>query len=268
MNDIIGYIITILVGITLGLMGSGGSILTVPNLVYLFDINTVQATTYSLFIIGITSLIGSYDKIKNGLVNFRLVIIFGIPSLLAMIVTRIYILKFLPQQIYFPYLGVISKDIYLIFAFAIVMIFAAYSMITNKQEDCIECGKKMEKKTFLLLFQGIIIGTISGIFGAGGGFLIIPGLVVFAKVPMKNAVATSLFLVAINSIIGFTSDFQQFNTLNWTLLLSMTILSIIGIVLGNYFVRYVDASKLKPYFGYFILFIASLILIQEFVLNS
>lgn len=149
------------------------------------------------------------------------------------------------------------------FAFAIVMILAAYSMITNKQEDCIECGKKMEKKSFLLVFQGIIIGIISGIFGAGGGFLIIPGLVVFAKVPMKNAVATSLFLVAINSSVGFASDYQQFETLNWNLLLILASLSIVGILIGNYVSKFVKAENLKPMFGYFILLIAGVILFQE-----
>ena len=137
-------------------------------------------------------------------------------------------------------------------------------MITDRQEECIECGKKMEKNTLLLILQGLTIGLISGIFGAGGGFLIIPGLVVFAKVPIKIAVATSLFLVALNSLVGFAGDYQQFSTLNWRLLSILAILSIIGIGVGNYLVKFVSSKKLKSTFGYFILIIACLILIQEF----
>lgn len=263
MSEYIGYIITVVVGITLGLLGSGGSILTVPNLVYLFELNPMQATSYSLFIIGITSIIGTFPKIKNKLVNYRIAIIFGIPSMLSMFATRRLIMPQLPSTFQLPIIGEVEKDFVLMVAFAIVMILAAYSMITNKQKDCIDCGKKMEKNTLLLVVQGAIIGMISGVFGAGGGFLIIPGLVIFAKVPMKNAVATSLFLVAINSLVGFGSDYQQFSTLNWNLLIVLTILSILGIIIGNSISKFISSEKLKPAFGYFILVIAGLILVQE-----
>lgn len=265
MLQYIGYIVTVLVGVTLGMMGSGGSILTVPNLVYLFGLNPVQATSYSLFIIGITSIIGSIPKIKNKLVNYRIAIIFGIPSMFSMFATRRFLMPQLPAQFQIPFVGVVEKDLLLMMAFAVVMILAAYSMITNKQEDCIDCGKKMEKNTKLLVIQGVIIGMISGIFGAGGGFLIIPGLVVLAKVPMKNAVATSLFLVAINSFVGFGSDYQQFSSFNWNLLGILTGLSVIGIIIGNYLSKFISSTQLKPIFGYFILVIAGLILIQELI---
>ena len=265
MLQYIGYLITVLIGLTLGMMGSGGSILTVPNLVYLFGLNPVQATSYSLFIIGITSIIGCFPKIKNKLVNFRITFIFGIPSMLAMFFTRSMLMPQFPEVLQFPFLGAIAKNMILMIAFAVVMILAAYSMITNKQEDCIECGKKMEKNILLLIVQGLTIGFISGLFGAGGGFLIIPGLVVLAKVPMKNAVATSLFLVAINSLVGFGSDYQQLTSLNWQLLAILTALSILGIGLGNYLSKFISSARLKPAFGYFILVIAGLILLQELV---
>ena len=260
MVQMMGYVITVIVGITLGLMGSGGSILTVPNLVYLFGINPMQATSYSLFIIGITSLIGSFSNIKDKKINFNLAIRFGLPSILAMVITRSIILPMIPQQI-----GDISKDVLLMTIFALVMIIAAYSMITNRQKDCIECGKKMEKNHLLLIIQGIIIGFVSGILGAGGGFLIIPGLVIFAKVPMKSAVATSLLIVAVNSMVGFASDFTKLKKIDWTLLSTMTILSIVGIFIGNRLIKHINAEKLKPVFGYFIMVIALIILIQEFL---
>ncbi|MGU9939671.1 sulfite exporter TauE/SafE family protein [Empedobacter brevis] len=263
MSQYIGYVMTILVGVTLGLMGSGGSILTVPNLVYLFGLNPIQATSYSLFIIGISSIIGSYPKVKNKLVNYRVAIIFGIPSMLVMFATRRLFMPQLPSTLQLPFVGEVEKNFILMITFAIVMLLAAYSMITNKQKDCIDCGKKMEKNTVLLVIQGVIIGFISGIFGAGGGFLIIPGLVVFAKVPMKNAVATSLFLVAINSLVGFGSDYQQFSSLNWVLLTILTLLSVVGIMIGNSISKFISSTKLKPLFGYFILVIAVLILGQE-----
>ncbi len=262
--EIIGYILTFLVGLTLGIMGSGGSILIIPTLIYLFKIEAIQATTYSLFLIGITALSGSYTKIKSKLVDFKLVIWFGFPSLFSMFITRTFLISYLPINISIPYIGNLPQQLYLISAFAFIMFLAGYSMITNKQEECIECGKKLQENKPLLIVQGLIIGLISGIFGAGGGFLIIPGLVIFGKTPMKSAVSTSLFLVAINSIMGFFSSIHQLQSLNFNLLFMLTLLSILGIILGNKISKRIQSEQLKPYFGYFILFISIFILIKEY----
>ena len=262
--EIIGYILTFLVGLTLGIMGSGGSILIIPTLIYFFKIETLQATTYSLFLIGITALLGSITKIKSNLVDFKLVLWFGLPSLFSMFLTRNVVISYLPKNISIPIVGNLSQNVYLISAFALIMFLAGYSMITNKQDECIECGEKLKENKSLLIVQGLVIGLISGIFGAGGGFLIIPGLVIFGKTPMKNAVATSLFLVAINSIIGFFSSLNQLHYLNYRLLIILSLLSIVGIFIGNKISKQIRTEQLKPYFGYFILIISIFILIKEF----
>lgn len=264
MNTILGYFVTFLVGISLGVMGSGGSILTVPNLVYLFGIPPLMATTYSLFLVGTTALIGSIPNIRHRRLNFPLIFTFGLPSIIAMVATRRWILPNIPEMIHLPIIGATSKDIVLMVFFAILMILAALSMIRPKKGTTIPpCALKITLQTApLLIIQGIAIGCLSGLLGAGGGFLMIPGFVLLAKVPIKEAIASSLFLVAINSLMGFLSDYQHWSTMNVSLLAWMLILSVGGILIGNRIVKHINTAKLKPLFGYFILVIALFILIK------
>ena len=264
MNTILGYFVTFLVGISLGVMGSGGSILTVPNLVYLFGIPPLLATTYSLFLVGTTAMIGSIPNIRNRRLNFPLILTFGLPSIIAMIATRRWILPNIPEMITLPIMGTISKDIVMMIFFAIIMILAALSMIRQKKgTEMLFCALKITMKTApLLMLQGIAIGCLSGLLGAGGGFLMIPGFVILAKVPIKQAIASSLFIVGINSLMGFLSDYQQWGALNISLLGLMILISIGGILIGNRIVRHINTAKLKPLFGYFILLIALFILVK------
>lgn len=260
---ILGYVITLIVGITLGLMGSGGSILTVPNLVYLMDIKPSLATTYSLFLVGSTALIGSIKNIQNKTIDYSLLITFGLPSTLAMIVTRKYILSAIPEYIDFPILGAISKDSALMVLFAVLMILAAFTMIKSKRESK-QVDTNVSKNTSLILvFQGLSIGLLSGLLGAGGGFLMIPGFVLLAKVPMKAAVSSSLLLVALNSLIGFGSDYALWPSLDWKMLIIMLLLSIIGIIIGGKLLQQINAEKLKKGFGYFILLMGIFVLFYQ-----
>jgi len=261
--EILGYIAAVLIGISLGLIGAGGSILTIPVLVYLLGIAPIHATSYSLFIVGISATIGVFRYLKNNLVCIRTVFVFGIPSVISIFITRKYLLHKIPSVILTIGDFEITKNIGLMLLLAILMIIASYSMI--KKPSIIRVDPQVNNtqyRYFLIFQQGIIVGLLVGLVGAGGGFLIIPALVMLAKLPMKKAVGTSLAIVSLNSIIGFLSDFgvHQFN---WNFLMLFTALAIVGIIMGSYFSKFVSGAKLKPLFGWFILLMGSYIIIKE-----
>lgn len=264
----LGYIAAILIGISLGLIGAGGSILTIPVLVYLIGIPAVNATSYSLFIVGVSAFIGVLRYVKNGLVSFQTVAVFGIPSVVSIFITRKFLLHRIPDHL-FTLAGVeVTKNAMLMIFLAILMILAAYSMIRKTPAIRVEREGANEPYRYFLIFQqGIVIGAVVGLVGAGGGFLIIPALVVLAKLPMKRAIGTSLAIIAINSTIGFLSDFGS-HQFDWALILKFSGLAIAGIILGSYLSKYISSVKLKPAFGWFVLVMGIYIIAKEAFLNS
>jgi len=260
-QEILGYFGALLIGVVLGLIGGGGSILTVPILVYLMFINPVTATAYSLFVVGVSSLFGAIRNIKKGLVDFKTAIVFAIPAFIAVYSTRKYIVPAIPENIVTISEFTLTKNIAIMLFFAIIMLVAAVAMIRNN-------GNKTEEKTIvkynypLIIIEGFIVGVLTGIVGAGGGFLIIPALVLLAKLPMKKAVATSLLIIAIKSLIGFIGDVETI-AIDWTFLLSFTAISVIGIFLGIYLSNFIEGKKLKKYFGWFVLIMGVYIIIKE-----
>lgn len=265
--EIIGFILAILVGISLGLIGSGGSILTVPVLVYVMSVEPVLATAYSLFVVGATSLVGGVQNVINKQVDFKTVLIFGIPSIISVYLTRAFLMPLIPHELFSVGPLEITKPIALMVLFAIVMIFAAFSMI----RPCPDCNNtdtgKIKYNYPMILLEGTVVGLLTGLIGAGGGFLIIPALVLLAKMPMKLAVGTSLFIIAAKSLIGFLGDVQSSQTIDWSLLLSFTGLSTLGILIGFYLSRKISGVKLKTAFGWFVLVMGIYILISELFLN-
>lgn len=265
--SILGYLASLVIGISLGLIGGGGSILTVPVLVYLFGVDPVLATAYSLFIVGTTSLAGAYPKYKHGLVNIKTALIFGIPSIAAVYATRKFIVPLIPENVFAFGSFTITKPILLMLLFAVLMVFASVSMIREKKKSN---GNKEEEQKFnypLILAEGTLVGILTGLVGAGGGFLIIPALVLLSKLPMKQAVGTSLVIIAAKSLIGFTGDLGHYQ-MDWTLLLVVTTLAIVGILIGNQLNKKIDGDKLKKGFGWFVLIMGIYIIAKElFFLN-
>ena len=260
--EIIGYLASIFIGISLGLIGGGGSILTVPVLVYLFDIDPIQATAYSLFIVGASSLFGAWPKYKQGFVHLKTAIIFGIPSIIAVFVTRKYLLPAIPNEIA-EFGGInITKSLMMMLLFAILMVAASFSMIRSKtsKETVTEGEQKFNYP--LILIEGALVGMLTGLVGAGGGFLIIPALVMLSKLPMKQAVGTSLLIIAAKSLIGFTGDLGN-STINWTLLLSVSALAIAGIFIGDNLSKHIDGNQLKKGFGWFVLVMGLYVIVQQ-----
>jgi uncharacterized membrane protein YfcA len=259
---IIGFAAAILIGVSLGLIGGGGSILTVPVMVYILDIDPVLATAYSLFVVGSTSLVGAGTYMKKGLVNYKTALVFAIPSFIAVFLTRKFLVPALPDPLFSIGEALITKNIGIMVFFALIMLAASYSMIFAKK--CVDCNED-DPVVFnfpMIALEGSVVGVITGIVGAGGGFLIIPALVLLAKLPMKMAVGTSLLIIAAKSLIGFLGDLST-QTIDWQLLLIFTGLSIIGIFIGSALSKKINEKVLKTGFGWFVLIMGIYIITKE-----
>ncbi len=261
--EILGYVLAVLVGISLGLIGSGGSILTVPILVYIMGVNPVLATAYSLFIVGSTALVGGVQSALQKRVDFKTVLIFGIPSIAAVYATRMWLMPVIPDELFTIGSLVITKSIGLMLLFAVVMILASVSMIRpgkNKETD--ENAPRVYNYPMILL-EGAVVGLLTGLVGAGGGFLIIPALVLLARMPMKLAVGTSLFIIAAKSLIGFIGDLQGSEIIDWKLLGIFTAFAVAGIFIGIFLSKKIPGQKLKKGFGWFVMVMGIYIIIKE-----
>ena len=264
--EYIGYFTSILIGVALGLIGGGGSILTVPVLVYLFAIEPVLATAYSLFIVGITSAVGTVGYFKKGLVNIKTAVVFGIPSIIAVFTTRALIVPAIPKEIFSIGTFILTKDLFLMLLFAVIMIIASYSMIKKDKKSVSEKPQEQKFNYPLILIEGALVGIITGLVGAGGGFLIIPALVILSKLPMKEAVGTSLVIIAAKSLIGFFGESSE-NGVDWQFLFTISAFAIIGIFIGTALSKKVDGTKLKPAFGWFVLVMGIYIITKELFLK-
>lgn len=258
---IFGYLSAIIIGISLGLIGGGGSILTVPALVYLLHVSPVLATAYSLFVVGATSLAGAFSFMKKGLVNYKTALVFATPSFIAVYLTRKFLLPAIPETLFTAGNFTLTKDVGIMVFFALIMLAASLSMVRNGQKQA-DKAKKIQFNVPMIALEGAVVGALTGIVGAGGGFLIIPALVLFARLPMKMAVGTSLLIIAAKSLIGFLGDLGH-QPVDWTFMLVFTGLSLFGIFIGSWLSGKIDGKHLKRGFGWFVLLMAIYILSTE-----
>lgn len=257
--EVLGYIASLFIGISLGLIGGGGSILTVPILVYLFHVNPKLATTYSLFIVGLTASFGAIRHYKMGNIKVKSAAYFAIPSLITLLLVRKIVLLRIPEIIPITPSYSFSRGMVIMVLFAILMILASYSMI-RKQKSV---ANETQIKPLHLMFIGAIVGTITGFLGAGGGFLIIPALLFFAKMQMKQAVGTSLLIIGFNSLLGFLGDVFNGVEMDFIFLLSIAFIAGIGIFIGTFLSKKMDGAQLKPIFGWFVLVMGMYIIAKE-----
>ncbi len=260
--EIAGYIASLFIGVSLGLIGGGGSILTVPVLVYVFAISPTLAISYSLFIVGFTSLVGAYNNYRKGLVNIKTVLLFGSSSITTVFVARKFIISFLPDVFFKIGSFEVTHSLFVMVVFAVLMLAASISMIRNKK---VEAVNNKKSSPGILIVYGILIGIVTGFLGAGGGFLLIPALVILMKLPMKEAIGTSLLIIALNSLIGFLGDIGR-HPIDWMFISVVTAIAIAGIFIGGYFNQKVDSNKLKKGFGWFVLVMGIYILVKEILL--
>lgn len=259
--EIIGYVLSICIGVVLGLLGGGGSILSIPILVYFFHISPVLASAYSLFIVGITSFVGAVPKYKEHLVSIHAGLLFGVPSIVSIFITRKWLIPAIPEVLFQTESLVFTKRILVLGLFAILMIIASVSMIFGRKE---KETSDQDPKIALAIIEGALIGFLTGMVGAGGGFLIIPALVFLTGLPFKTAVGTSLFVISINALSGFLGDIFNYE-MDWIFLLSVTGLATLGIFIGNRLTHAIPALSLRKAFGWFVLITGIWILMREVV---
>lgn len=265
MMEFFAYALAILIGVSLGLIGSGGSILTIPILVYFLGIDPLTATAYSLFIVGASALVGGVRKAIEGMVDYKTVVYFGIPSIFMVLATRTFIMPSIPSVLFPDTLCALPKETFVMVLFSLVMLLASSSMIRNRPQENFAQHKNFNYVSVFL--KGIVLGLVTGMVGAGGGFLIIPTLVVSARMEMKRAIGTSLFIVAFNSLIGFLGYWEiDDHPINWPLLLLFSFLSILGIFIGARIAKEIDGQKLKVGFGWFVLCMGIYIFVREMIL--
>lgn len=261
--EIIGYIGALIVGLVLGLIGGGGSILTVPILVYFLGFSPIVATSYSLFVVGSTALIGTFRNIRKKTIDFKTAIIFAIPSILTVFMMRSLVIPNLPDILFSVGSFQLTNSLFIMLVFALIMLLAGWSMIKSKDISADSEIKEYDNSHYLAIgTQAIGIGALAGLVGAGGGFLIVPALVLLVKLPIKKAISTSLFIIAIQSLIGFLGDLNTI-AIDWNFLIKFTIISIIGIFIGLALSKKISAKGLKRGFGYFTLIMAIYITFKE-----
>ena len=265
--ELFGYLSALVIGISLGLIGSGGSILAVPVLAYLFSVNEKVATAYSLFIVGASSLVGGFKQHLKGYVDLKTAIIFGIPALVGVTLVRHYVIPALPDILFNINDFEFTRRMGMFGLFAALMIPAAFSMLKKPKEKEQKSDDTAKYNYPLILIEGLLVGGITGMVGAGGGFLIIPALVILANIDMKVAVGTSLVIIAFKSLLGFFLGDALTMNMDWTFLAVFTGISLIGIFIGSYLSNFIDGRKLKKGFGYFIFVMAIFIFYMEFFMK-
>lgn len=263
--EILGYFMALVIGTSLGLIGGGGSILAVPVLAYLFSLNETYATSYSLFIVGASSLVGGLRQNKNNNVDWKTAIVFGLPAIVGVWIIRHYVVPALPEELLSIDAFVFTRRMMMFGVFSILMVWAAYSMLSSKER---KGGTGEVKYNYpLIITEGLVVGGITGFVGAGGGFLIIPALVVLANLEIKKAIGTSLIIIALKSLLGFFLSDALTLDVDWNFLLIFTSIAIAGIFVGVSLGKVVDGAKLKKGFGYFIIVMAVFIFFMEFIIK-
>ena len=266
--ELLGYLSFLFVGVSLGLLGGGGAIIIIPILVYLLKKDTITATSYSLFIVSTSAFIGFYRNIKKQLIDFRTGIIFGIPDLIATYLIRRFIVPSFPETLFTIGTISVSRDMGIMIFFAIVIFIASFTMIISHKPVSKDNLNNNPLNYYMILGNGIFIGVITGFIGIGGGFLIVPALVLLANLSIKKAVGTSLMIIATKSAIGFIGSLQAGLIIEWKFLFIYTILAIVGVFIGQWLTNHIPSQKLKRLFGFFALIMATFIIVKELWLEQ
>ena len=260
MMEFTGYCLSVLIGFSLGLIGGGGSILTVPVLVFFFDIDAVLATTYSLFVVGFAAISGSINHYRMNNISYKTVLLFGIPSVIILFIMRRWVLKMIPTVIYSSEAITITKSSFILCIFSVLMLVAGWSMIRQKNYS-----PSRDKQSFSrLILQGALTGAVTGFIGIGGGFIIVPSLVLFAGLPMKKAIGTSLTIITVNCMVGLLGNMEAISSINFLFLTIFSACAIAGILFGTWATRFIADKKLKPVFGWIILVMSVIVFVRIF----
>ena len=267
MKELITYAASLFVGLSLGMIGAGGSILTVPVFIFILKIDPLTSSIYSMFVVGISSLAGGIKSIFHKLVDIKTMFVFGIPSVTGVLVARNFIFPSIPDQIFSLGGFVVSKKILFMFCISTLMFFAAVKMLQAASSKRETTRDEPHVKPGFLIIQGLIVGIITGLFGIGGGFLIVPALYFWTHLPMKKAVGTTLLIIAMNSLFSFSTCYAA-SVINWSLLIRFSLGAIIGIFIGTRIAEKISGDYLKKIFGWFVMAISFYIVIKQFTFHT
>lgn len=258
--ELFGYVGSVIMGLVLGMIGAGGSIMTVPLLIYFFGMDPVTATGESLLIVGATAFLGVFLHRRKTKIRFAESMAFAVPSVVGVLIARRLLMPLIPEELLSIGVFTLTKSILLLFLFAVLMIFASFKML---KAPSLLVATPSEVNTPQLAWRGFLVGSITGFVGAGGGFLIVPALVFFIGLGMKEAVGTSLMIVAINSLVGFISSSTGLHHHTWDLLVIVLGLALAGLILGTRLQGRFSETGLKKAFGWFVLLVGGFILIDS-----
>lgn len=259
-----GYAAALGIGALLALIGGGGAILTLPILVYAFGLPAWTATTYSLFVVGCTAAIGAAKQARAGMIDYAAAIRFVLPAIVAIHLVRAHIVPRIPASFTLPMIGVVTKDLLVMTALAIAMLTSAYTMLKKSPRKA-EPARPVSSSAMLVrsTSRGFGVGLFTGFVGAGGGFLFVPALSLIERLPLKRAVATSLFVIAINSLMGFVGDVVRGAPIDWTLLLGFSGMAALGMLGGTAITRNLADRQVRVAFSSALVAMAILIIVLQ-----
>jgi uncharacterized membrane protein YfcA len=250
------------IGLSLGLIGAGGSILTIPVFVYILKKDPVSSSVYSMFVVGISSMAGSVQSIFNKLVDFKAVLTFGIPSVIGVFIARKTIFPLIPDELFSIGSFTLSKSMLLMLCLASLMFLAARRMLKPAIRNA-RVEQEDKQVTILLLLRGLLVGMVTGLLGIGGGFLIVPALYLLVNLPVKKAIGTALLIITINSLFSFLNSYGSME-IEWLLLIKFSMGAVLGIIIGTKLSRKIPGDYLKKTFGWVVLCMSFYIVYKQF----
>ena len=240
-------LLSVLIGLSLGMLGGGGSILTVPILTYVAGLDPKEAIAASLFVVGVTSAVSAVTHARHQRVRWRTGLIFGAAGMLGAFAGGL--------------LGGRIPGNILMIAFALMMLTTSIAMIRGRKKHSEDAGEKKLPLTRIII-DGLVVGLVTGLVGAGGGFLVVPALALLGGMPMPIAVGTSLVVIALKSFAGL-AGYLTTVSLDWALVGGVTLAAVLGSFLGARLAGRIPETSLRKGFGYFVLLMGVFVLVQE-----
>ena len=256
---VISIVASSIIGIAIGLLGAGGSILVMPVLVYVLGISPLIATTYSLGIVGISSAIAAIRNAREQQTNWKVLFTFAIPAIISIMIMRAYIMPALPKVLELGMIHISIESLSMIIL-SLLMLISAQRMMSSKE---LQSHDIQEISLMALMFTGLMIGVLTGFTGIGGGFLIVPAMILIGHMNVKEAAFTSMILIAMNALPGFFVDILNGKNLEWGLFTLLTIASVFGGYAGIMLSKRIRQDLLRISFGIIIALLALFILIKE-----
>ena len=255
MLEILGYFLFLFAGLFFGLFGSGGSIIIIPILIYIYQLSIYEATSYSLLLVFLISVFGTIKHIKQKNFDIQNIIIFITPTLFFTAISRVFLFPNIPD---FIAILNISKDNLLMILFSIVIFFSGISVFQSHQISI------KNHFNIRLILTGIIVGLLTGLLGIGGGFIILPALILFANMNMKQAASSTLFIIMLNTLLAILLEFTVFNFRFDFIFISCILLSsLVGVLIGMYLLNKINQNLTKKMFSVTLLLLSLVIFFIE-----